>query len=207
MFSFVWKLFKYAKYIVRTYSPDVVIASSTYPLDTFAGQRIAKIGKAKYIHEVHDMWPATLYEIGGMSKANPFVVLMQLAENSAYRKCDELVALLPYSKEYMVIPDLLSYFECTIITGVPSPLYRFGLCLNKMYDSMMAGKPIIYAITSPNPLVREYDCGIQIDDVSPPNISLAISQIKSFLPEKRQKMGQNGKTAVLNHFSYSILGD
>ena len=83
-------------------NPDIVIASSTYPLDTYPAQKIAKISKAKYVHEVHDMWPATLYEVGGMSKWHPFVVAMQIAENSAYKHCDKCVALLPYSKKYMV---------------------------------------------------------------------------------------------------------
>ena len=53
------------------------------------------------IHEVHDMWPATLVEIGGMSRRHPFVWAIQKAEDSAYRTCDELISLLPYTKRYM----------------------------------------------------------------------------------------------------------
>ena len=102
MFRFVGKLWLNAGKIAKEWKPDVVIASSTYPLDTYAAQRIAKKSKAKLIHEVHDMWPATLYEVGGMSKHNPFVILMQLAENSAYRNSDRVVSLLPYAKEYMI---------------------------------------------------------------------------------------------------------
>ena len=61
MFRFVSKLWIHARQIVKSLKPDVVIASSTYPLDTYADQKIAKISGAKLIHEVHDMWPATLY--------------------------------------------------------------------------------------------------------------------------------------------------
>lgn len=77
MFRFVGKLWLSAGKIAEKWKPDVVITSSTYPLDTYAGQRIAKKAGARLIHEVHDMWPATLYEIGGMSRNNPFVLLMQ----------------------------------------------------------------------------------------------------------------------------------
>lgn len=102
MFRFVGKLWLSAGKIAEKWKPDVIITSSTYPLDTCAGQRIAKKAGARLIHEVHDMWPATLYEIGGMSRKNPFVILMQAAENSAYRHSDKIVSLLPMAKEYMI---------------------------------------------------------------------------------------------------------
>ena len=102
MERFVRKIYSNARMIVRKWKPNAVIASSTYPLDTWPAQKIAKIAKCKYVHEVHDMWPATLYEVGGISKKHPFVIMMQIAENSAYKHCDKCVALLPYTKGYMV---------------------------------------------------------------------------------------------------------
>ena len=101
MERFVRKLYMNAGKIARRWSPDVVISSSTYPLDTYPAQRIARIANAEYIHEVHDMWPATLYEVGGMSKMHPFVIAMQIAEDSAYKHCDKCVSLLPYADDYM----------------------------------------------------------------------------------------------------------
>ncbi|MBR5740517.1 MAG: glycosyltransferase family 4 protein, partial [Firmicutes bacterium] len=101
MERFVRKLYMNAGKIARRYKPDLVIASSTYPLDTYPAQRIARLAGAKYVHEVHDMWPSTLYEVGGMSRKHPFVVAMQIAEDSAYRHCDKCVSLLPFAKDYM----------------------------------------------------------------------------------------------------------
>ena len=43
MFRFVHKLRKKARWIVENWRPDVIITSSTYPLDTYAGQKIRKI--------------------------------------------------------------------------------------------------------------------------------------------------------------------
>ena len=93
MFQFVGKLWRNAGEIARKWKPDVVITSSTYPLDTYAGQRIAKKSGAGLIHEVHDMWPLTLVEVGGMSRYHPFVLLLQMAENSAYRHSEFVVSL------------------------------------------------------------------------------------------------------------------
>ena len=42
IFEFVIKIWLKAKYIAREWKPDVIITSSTYPLDTYAGQRIRK---------------------------------------------------------------------------------------------------------------------------------------------------------------------
>lgn len=102
MFRFVGKLWWNASKIVKEVVPDVVISSSTYPIDTFAAQRIAKKAKAKLIHEVHDMWPATLIELGGMSPQNPFVIVMRWGEEAAYKNSDIVVSLLPNAKEYMM---------------------------------------------------------------------------------------------------------
>lgn len=104
MFRFVGKIWLKAKVIAREWKPDVVITSSTYPLDTYAGQRIRKycLKDIKLIHEVHDMWPITLIELGHMKKTNPFVILMQIAENSFCKKSDRIVSLLPNAEQYFM---------------------------------------------------------------------------------------------------------
>ena len=314
MERFVRKLYVNANKIAKKWKPNVVIASSTYPLDTYPAQRIAKIARCKYIHEVHDMWPSTLYEVGGMSRKHPFVVLMQIAENSAYKHCDKCVSLLPYSESYMIkhglcaekfvniqngvveeewnnpeplpkehvqffeehkdnfivgyfgghalsnaldncldvaqkcktidkdiifvlvgdgvekkrlvqrvfdekidnvyflppvnkkaVPTLVKHFDCSYMTGMPSPLYRFGLCLNKMYDSMMAGIPVICAFDAPDTLVRKYKCGYQCDPSKKAEVITSIQILCSLSEKERKQMGENGKKAILQHFTYRQL--
>ena len=83
-------------------NPDVVIASSTYPLDNYPAYSLAKKAKAKYVYEVHDLWPLTPMELGGYSKYHPFIVIMQLAENFAYKHVDKVVSILPCAKQHMI---------------------------------------------------------------------------------------------------------
>lgn len=314
MFRFVGKLWFSADKIAEKWKPDVVITSSTYPLDTYAGQRIAKKSGAKLIHEVHDMWPATLCEIGGMSRNNPFVILMQLAENSAYQHSEKVVSLLPKAKEYMIrhgmhpnkfeyipngvvedewqnteplpvkykqffqekkkegkfivgyfgghaisnalnilldtsksindseiifvlvgngaeknrliqrakaenlknvfffpavkkkcVPELIKMFDCIYAGGQPSPLYRFGICFNKIYDSMMGGKPIICAITTAYSPVAEYQCGYMINSGDIKGICTSIKALKDMDSEGREQLGMNGKNAASQFFTYKYL--
>ena len=82
--------------------PDLVIASSTYPFDTKVVSKIAKKTGAKFVYEVHDLWPLTPIELNGMLKKHPFIMLMQRAEDFGYRVADKVVSLLPKAKSYMV---------------------------------------------------------------------------------------------------------
>jgi len=101
MASFVSCLYREGKQLVQEFKPDVVIASSTYPMDIWPAHRIAKLAKAKLVFEVHDLWPLSPMELGGMSKWHPFIMLVQAAENYAYRHADVVVSMLPKVREYM----------------------------------------------------------------------------------------------------------
>lgn len=316
MVRFTGKLWLKAKWIAKTFRPDAVITSSTYPIDTYAGQRIRHFApKAKLVHEVHDMWPATLTEVGGMSKYHPFVIVMQIGENSAYRYSDKVVSLPPFAEKYMrkhglqkgkfvhinngivledwltpqplpesheqtlkglkndgkfivgyfgghalsnaldhlietakamagneniqfvlvgdgvekkhlqafvakerlgnvtflspvskyVVPNLVKYFDCCYIGVKDSPLYRFGIAMNKIFDSMMAGKPMVYAVNAPNNYAREYHCGVTVKPGDVKSIKEGIEKLFEMPQEEREKLGQNGRQAVLENFEYSVL--
>lgn len=315
MFQFVSKLWKNVGKINSELAPDVVICSSTYPLDTYVGQRIRKKAEkpVKLIHEVHDMWPATLYEIGGMSKSHPFVQVLQVAENSAYKKSDKVVSLLPYAEEYMkehgladgkfvcipngvildewenpdelpeehkavferlkeagkyivgyfgghalsnaldslldaaavmddkdiqfvlvgdgvekqnlirragelgldnvtflppvrktCVPNLCKEFDCVYMCGLVSPLYKYGLCLNKMFDTMASGKPGICALNVKS-YFTEYKCGYDIKSDDLTYVCETIKKIKNMAPDELKEMTDAGKNASRDRFNYEML--
>ena len=101
MFAFTGQLIRHRSLLASGCREGAVIASSTYPLDAFPGRRIARSAKARFIFEVHDLWPLSPIELGGMSPAHPFIALMQRAENFAYRHADTVVSLLPKAEAHM----------------------------------------------------------------------------------------------------------
>ena len=102
MLTFVGKLLGISRKLSKIIKPDAVIASSTYPLDIYPAYLISQFSKAKLIFEVHDLWPLTPIELGKMPKWHPFIIMMQIAEDFAYRKADKVVSILPKALDYMV---------------------------------------------------------------------------------------------------------
>ena len=139
---FLWKLWFYSKALIQDFQPDCVIASSTYPLDVFVARRVAKKTGAKFVYEVHDLWPLTPMELGGYSKWNPFIMTLQFAEDYGYKRCDKVVSLLPCAKEYMVSRGLADDKFIHIPNGtdftdsyIPDPLPDSHLNLLAEYEN------------------------------------------------------------------------
>ncbi len=260
------------------------------------------------------MWPSTLIEIGGMSKLNPFVMLMQYGEDYAYKNADAVVSLPKYSMDYMIerglkadkfyyipngivkdewdapeplpdahkealdglkdkfivgyfgghalsnclmpfirsaeqmqgeavhfvlvgdgvekkklvqyavknriknisflppvnkkaVPTLTEYFDCIYIGAKDSPLYRFGICMNKMFDGMMAGKPVVFAINAPPTPVSEANCGLIISPESVEEIMNAVRKLMQMSKNERLAMGRRGKEEILSHYTYEKLAE
>jgi glycosyltransferase involved in cell wall biosynthesis len=98
---FLTRLWRISKDLAMAFRPDVVIASSTYPMDIWVGRRLARIARAALVYEVHDLWPASPIELNGMSPSHPFIRLCQKAEDDAYRDADAVVSMLPCVAEHM----------------------------------------------------------------------------------------------------------
>ena len=98
---FCSRLWRLGLRLAAEFRPDVVIASSTYPMDIWPARRIAHEAGARLVYEVHDLWPLSPIELGGMSRWHPFIVWVQRAEDTAYRVADRVVSMLPLALDHM----------------------------------------------------------------------------------------------------------
>lgn len=101
IFTFIIGLFIKSISISRNFKPQVVIASSTYPLDIFPAWLIAKLTGSRLIFEVHDLWPLSPMEIGQISRWHPLMMLFQLGEDFACKYADKVISLLPYAHKHL----------------------------------------------------------------------------------------------------------
>ena len=310
IFSFLIEAIKEAKKIIEWSKPDVIVASSTYPLDNYLAHYLAKKCGAKVIYEVHDLWPLSPMEIGNISKWHPFMMLLQAAENYAYKNASQVISMLPNTLEHMVdhgldkdkyhyIPNgiylsndeveqelpvdhdtlltklksqgktLVGYAgghaksnalhklietakslpeldfvlvgegiektilqqqasslqnvhflpainklqvpaflnECDILTLVwnDSPLYRFGVSPNKVFDYMLAKKPIVQLLNTEHEPVSKAKAGITVSSMS--ELVCAFKNMMALSSSEREAIGENGYRYVLDHHSYSKLAE
>lgn len=314
MFSFVSKLWWGYKKYVGNFKPDVVIASSTYPLDIYPARRIAKHYGAKLVYEVHDLWPLSPMELGGYSKYHPFIQVMQMAEDYCYRHADKVVSLLPAALPHMVergmnpkkfayvpngfdpddwndivepstvagnvirelkngdkfvvcyagghalsnaldslidamkllrggkvvvvmigdgqekarlkhrvenenidnvimldavpkkeIFEILSMADALYIGWSKNPLYRFGISPNKLIDYMMAGRPIVHSVEAANDWVKDADCGISVDAEDAAAIARAFLAMSTWEQAQLEEVGLRGRKYCQDNFDYTKL--
>lgn len=312
--AFAGQLVRHAATLRRRYRPDAVIASSTHPLDIVGCERIARPVGARLVFEVHDLWPLSPIELGGMSPQHPFIRLVQWGEDRAYAKADRVVSMLPCAlphmrsrgmpdakwayvpngvdvsewdtatadapahvaasvaaarargdfvvcyagahgvanelgtlieaaarlreervhvccighgpeKEVLVdlarargapvsflepvpkraIPATLRAMDALYIGLQPQSLFRFGISPNKLLDYMMAGRPIIQAITAGNDPVRDAECGVSVPAGDAPAVADAIRRLRALPDGARDAMGRRGTDYVRSQHDYREL--
>ncbi len=307
MLSYLAGLYGPCRGAIKRFSPDLVIASSTYTWDNWIAAHYARIFAARHVYEVHDVWPATPMELGGMSPRHPFIWTLQKAEDFACRHADKVISMLPCAREHMMehgmpadrfacvpngivpeewsgmqaapgahhdairafregrrfvlgyvgghglsnaldtlveaaadprlkdigivcvgkgpekqrlaekarttgaavlfldpiprrsVPALLTSFDGLFIGWMRSPLYRFGISPNKLYEYMMAGVPIIHAVEAANDPVKESGCGVSVAPEDVDALCEGILALAELSPNKRRQMGERGSRFVAEH--------
>jgi len=86
-----------------------------------------------------------------------------------------------------------------------SPLFRFGVSPNKLFDYMAASLPVLFAINSPGNPIERYQAGIC---VAPNDVEATFGALRRLIglsPGERRSMGAAGRSAVVKHFAYPAL--
>lgn len=89
------------------------------------------------------------------------------------------------------IQHLLSYAD-VCFDSIDSELAIYGLSRNKWIDYMMAGKPIVCAMTGFGSMINEADSGYFVDFDNRRELHERILQLKNS-PEECHRLGENGK--------------
>jgi len=86
-------------------------------------------------------------------------------------------------------------------------LYKYGISLNKLFDYLASGKPIIFSSSAINNPVEEANAGITVPPDGPVELAKAIVKLYEMSEEERKKMGENGRKYVEKYHSIPHLVD
>ncbi|NNC92034.1 MAG: glycosyltransferase family 4 protein [Acidimicrobiia bacterium] len=96
--------------------PDLVLGATVPPFTAHAAQILAGRYRVPFVLELGDVWPATLVDMGALTKWHPAYWLLRLLEIRLYRKAARVVSYLPFAK----IQVAASYADPGKVVWVPS---------------------------------------------------------------------------------------
>lgn len=97
--------------------------------------------------------------------------------------------------------------DALIVNIEDLPVYRFGISLNKIFDYLLAGRPVIIATSGINDPVKEAEAGISVPAGDVEKLSQAICDMTQVSAEQRREMGRNGRAHVLSNYAYPVLAE
>ncbi|TPG12976.1 glycosyltransferase WbuB [Sphingomonas koreensis] len=129
-----------------------------------------------------------------------------LVASAAKRNLTNVLFLPPIPKDQ--VQSALERFDVCSIGLRADSLFRFGVSPNKLFDYLIAGKPIIYGIDSGEyQPIKEFSAGLQVPPQDAAALADAILRLHSLPAEERLLIGENGRRAALEHHEYRMLAE
>ncbi|MFZ2538111.1 MAG: glycosyltransferase family 4 protein [Oscillospiraceae bacterium] len=103
------------------------------------------------------------------------------------------------------VNSTLKLADTLYIGAKRTKLYQYGVGMNKIFDYMLAKRPILYGIEASNNMITDASCGITIEPESAEAIVEGTKQLLSQNESSLNAMGQNGYEYVLENHDYTKL--
>lgn len=103
------------------------------------------------------------------------------------------------------VPRLLEESDILLACVLDSPIYRFGLNLNKVFDYFGAGRPVIFAGNAPNDPIAASGAGFSIPPQDPGAMADALARYAQMPAKERVGMGLRGRAYVEKEFDIRML--
>jgi glycosyltransferase involved in cell wall biosynthesis len=103
------------------------------------------------------------------------------------------------------IPVLAADADFFVVTLLDLPVYRYGISLNKLFDYMAAGRPVVLAGNPINNPVADANAGITVPPRDPEALATALQTMIEMSDAEREQMGRNARRYVEQHYDYPVL--
>jgi len=103
------------------------------------------------------------------------------------------------------IPALAAEADAFVFNLVDSPVFKYGISSNKLFDYLAAQRPIIFCCDSSNNPVEDAKAGITVAPGNPVALADAIERLASLPLDERRAMGQRGRRHVEENYGFERL--
>lgn len=93
--------------------------------------------------------------------------------------------------EKKFVPSIVSRADVNIAHNTPSPLFRFGISFNKMFDYLAAGKPVLSDFPCPYNPAADHGAGLDVQQPDAVSIARAVEKMAAMPPQEREAMARN----------------
>lgn len=98
--------------------------------------------------------------------------------------------------EKKYVPYIVSHADLNIAHNTPSPLFRFGISFNKLFDYLAAGKPVFSDFPCPYHPAVQRGAGTDMKDPTAKAIAQAVQKFSALLPAEYAAYQQNAERAA-----------
>lgn len=104
------------------------------------------------------------------------------------------------------LPALLNAIDVGVVHATATPIYRFGVSFNKVFDYMAARKPIVFACTAFNDPIAASGGGRTVTPDDPGALAAAVISLAAAEPGERRRMGEAGRAYAELHHDLARIG-
>ena len=105
------------------------------------------------------------------------------------------------------VPAILSALDGTILHATATPVYRYGISFNKLFEYMAVGRPVVFACDSAYDPVAQTGAGITVGPNDPERIAEAMVTLADTPEADRRAMGAVGRAYVARYHDLRALGE
>jgi glycosyltransferase involved in cell wall biosynthesis len=105
------------------------------------------------------------------------------------------------------VPMVMGKADAFVCCLKKSPVFKYGISMNKLCDYLFSGRPTIFAGESAYDPVAEASAGISIRGDDPPALAAAIIKLAGLPYGERLEMGRNGIAWIRRYHELGALTD
>ncbi len=105
------------------------------------------------------------------------------------------------------VPAILAGLDAAVVHATATPIYRYGISFNKLFEAMAAGHPVVFACASAYDPVALDGAGISVGPDDPELLAAALLRLADAGPAARAEMGAAGRRRVEMSHNISLLAE